>query len=160
MDDSETNRLADFLTGIAVTIHDRKNALLRRMTYASPKTLSRARILVFTAYIGAMVAVYPAAAQFQAVGEALCETGFGEIILAGIALFSIVLLFKFAFKVMNALDKYNSPKQHEHEEGVEQMQSSVTTFLAAVFPAAFAAILDIMGINTFSCLELDIGIFG
>lgn len=155
----ESHQLADTLTAISTGIRTRKNRLLQRLAHAGPKTLSRARMVVFAGYIAAVVTVSPAAAQFQEIGESLCETGFGEIILAGISLFTIILLFKFVFKVMSALDKYNSPKGHEHEEGVEQLQSSVTTFLAAVFPAAFAAMLDIMGLNTFSCLELDIGIF-
>lgn len=121
-------------------------------------TVSQVRIAVFAVYLLSISATYPVVAQFDEVGEALCDSGFGELILYGIALFSVVLLFKVIFQVMSALDKYKSTRPGEHEEGVQKMESAVWTLVAAIAPVMLAAVFDLVGIYTFSCLELDIGI--
>lgn len=121
-------------------------------------SLSQVRITVFAVYLLSISATYPVVAQFDEVGEALCDSGFGELILYGIALFSVILIFKVIFQVMSALDKYKSTRQGEHEEGVQKMESAVWTLAAAVAPVMLAAVFDLVGIYTFSCLELDIGI--
>lgn len=134
--------------------------LLRACPDITPRNLSRARVGVFIAYIGATFLTYPAAAQFQEVGSQMCESGLGDVIAVVFSLLAIYFIFKTVFRVMGGLDKHKSPKPGEHEEGVEQLESAGSTFLAALVPVLAAIFFELIGLNTFSCLEFDIGILG
>lgn len=120
--------------------------------------LSRIRTGVFAAYLALLVLVQPTLAQFDEIGDALCESGVGELIAYGFALFAVVLIIKFGFMVMAALDKYDSPKPQEHEEGVDLLKSSAFTLLAAFAPLLIGVVFELIGISTFTCWEWDIGI--
>lgn len=152
----------DTVSRIVMGVYGVRNAAWSKAISATPalnvRNLSRARVLVFATYIGAMFLTYPAVAQFQELGERLCESGIGQILGVVFAMFSIYFLFKCIFKVMNGLDKHRSSKPGEHEEGVEQLESSASTFMAALVPALAAIFFELVGINTFSCLVQDIGI--
>jgi hypothetical protein len=70
----------------------------------------------------------------------------------------MVLLIKVAFMGMFAFDKLNSPREQEHLEGQEQLKSAGWTFLGALVPLIFGALMDVMGVNTLSCIDWNIGI--
>lgn len=135
-------------------------AMGTRAERLSFKTYSRLRMAAMMAYVASLFLAYPAYAQFQAVGERLCETGLGEIVAIVFSLFSIYYLFKFIFKVMDAFDKHKSARSGEHEAAIEKMESAGSTFAAALVPMLAAVFFELIGINTFSCIELDIGILG
>lgn len=156
-DDSAFVRMVEFLSA------KRTNAVLAmgaRAERLSFKTYSRLRMVAMMAYVASMFLAYPAYAQFQEVGQRLCETGLGEIVAIVFSLFSIYYLFKFIFKVMDAFDKHKSARSGEHEQAIEKMESAGSTFVAALVPMLAAVFFELVGINTFSCIELDIGILG
>lgn len=107
-----------------------------------------------------LVATNSALAQIEDVGEAMCGTGLGELVVFALALFAVVFILKAAFMMMFAFDKFNSPREQEHLEGTKKMTSAAWTFGAAFVPLLFGAVLDVLGINTISCVDFDIGIFG
>lgn len=150
-----TDRFSEAVTAAEQRIENALTPITDRTTLTTRARVKRA---VIAAYVSIVVLANPVSAQFEEVGEALCDSGLGEIIAYGIALFSIVLLIKFIFMVMSALDKYDSPKPQEHEEGVDLMKSSAFTLMAALSPVLLGFLFEVVGIATFSCLELDIGI--
>lgn len=137
-----------------------RDTLAQRALALDLRTLSRIRVVIFALYIGTALTAYPAMAQFQEVGEQLCSSGFGQVIAVIFSLASIYYLFKFIFKVMDALDKHRSARGGEHEASYDQLESAGSTLLAAFVPVFAAIFFELIGLNTFSCLNLNIGILG
>lgn len=144
--------------------HEKHNAARGRLIEAvdglSLTTLSRLRMVAFAAYIASMFLTYPAYAQFQELGNRLCESGLGQVLGVVFSAFAIYYLLKFVFKVMDAMDKHKSARSGEHEAGVQKLESAGSTLGAAFVPVFAVIFFELIGINTFSCLNFDIGLLG
>lgn len=88
-------------------------------------------------------------------GTAVCETGFGELIVIGLGLITIFLVLLAVYRGTLAFNKYGSPRTEKKREGQEQLKGAGITLLGAFMPGIFAAILDQVGLVTLSCVDLS-----
>ena len=84
----------------------------------------------------------------------------GRIITIILGLLAMYFIVKAIIQTMAAFDKMNSPREQEHYEGQKQLKSAGSTAGAALVPVLAGPLLDVMGINTISCLDFNIGIVG
>ncbi len=87
-------------------------------------------------------------------GEAVCETGFGDLIVIGLGLVTIFLVMLAVYRGTLAFNKYGSPRTEKKREGQEQLKGAGITLMGAFMPGIFATILDQVGLVTLSCVDL------
>lgn len=107
----------------------------------------------------------PVAAQgVDAADSVMCGGGggpnLGRIVTILLGLLAMYFIVKAIIQTMAAFDKMNSPREQEHYEGQKQLKSAGSTAGAALVPVLAGPLLDVMGINTISCLDFNIGIVG
>lgn len=123
-------------------------------------SLLQARVLALL-IVGVNVLAVPAAAQdspISEVGDAMCGTGIGDLVallLAGIAMYLIV---KSGIRATMAFDKMGEARSETQFEGKKQLAGAGKTLAGAFVPVAFGGILEVVGINTVSCISFDIGL--
>lgn len=122
-------------------------------------SVRHARVLALTV-VGSSLLAGPAVAQsaISQVGQAMCRNGIGDIITFGLAALAILLIILAAYRGMLAFNKMGSHQSDKQYEGKEQMVGAVKTFAGAFVPLIFGGVLDVLGVNTISCLDFDIGI--
>lgn len=119
--------------------------------------------LLMAPIVGALlvpVFTVPAAAQVDDVGSAMCGTGLGQLVVIAFAAVSLYLIVKGAFRGAMAFDKMGSSRSERQYEGKQELVGAGKTTAGAFVPPIFGAILEIVGINTVSCISFDTGLLG
>lgn len=91
----------------------------------------------------------------QKAGKAVCQTGFGDLIVLGLGLVTVFLIMLAVYRGTLAFNKYGSPRTEKKREGQEQLKGAGITLAGAFMPGIFAAILDQAGVVTLSCVDLS-----
>lgn len=124
------------------------------------RALRQARPFVILV-IGLGTTATPAAAEtspISNVGEAMCGTGIGDLIALILAGISMYLVVKSGIRATIAFDKMGEARSETRFEGKKQLAGAGKTLTGAFVPVAFGSILDVIGMNTISCLSFEIGL--
>lgn len=92
------------------------------------------------------------------VGEAMCGTGIGELVALMLAGISMYLIVKAGIRGTLAFDKMGGSRSETQFEGKKQLAGAGKTLGGAFVPVAFGSILEVVGMNTVSCISFDIGL--
>jgi hypothetical protein len=93
-------------------------------------------------------------------GDTICGTGLGTVFALVLSAIAMYLLAIAAIRGMMAFNKLGSTRSEKQFEGKAQIIGAGKTGLGAFVPVIFAALLEVVGIRTISCLNFDLGIFG
>lgn len=111
--------------------------------------------------LGLNLSAVPAAAQpIEDVGEAMCGTGIGELVALVLAGISMYLVVKAGIRGTLAFDKMGGSRSETQFEGKKQLAGAGKTLAGAFVPVAFGGVLEVVGMNTVSCISFDIGLVG
>ncbi|SFS09983.1 hypothetical protein SAMN05216559_3634 [Halomicrobium zhouii] len=129
-------------------------------SYILRLSLVQARIVAILV-IGLNVVAAPAMAQgspIDEVGDAMCGTGIGDLVALLLAAISMYLIVKAGIRATMAFDKLGEARSETQFEGKKQLAGAGKTLGGAFVPVAFGGILEVVGMNTVSCLSFDIGL--
>lgn len=104
--------------------------------------------------------VRPASAQVNTVGQAMCGTGLGQLVGVSLAAISLYLIVKGVFRGAMAFDKMGSSRSETQFEGKRKLVGAGKTTAGAFVPPMFGAMLEMVGVNTISCIDFTTGLLG